>query len=292
MWVQRFSEEKNVDNLPGQGRARATTKKQDRMIRRLFERYPTMTLRQAKIRLAKKGVIVCTNTIKQRLSEFNVKYRSTTIKPLLSPKHKEKRLSWATENTDRDWTKVIFSDDATFWALIPARHAWTTTGTRFVQRTIKHPVKINVWGCFSERGFGRLELFTENLNAEKMVKIYERGLLKSAEKMFGRNKKIWVLQEDNDPKHRSRLCKAWKEENGVVTMDWPSQSPDANPIENVWGIMKSHLAGKRIFTLKQLSYQIKKIWNSLSTEYAETLVESMPRRCQAILDNDGDYTSY
>ena len=97
----------------------------------------------------------------------------------------------------------------------------------------KHPVKVHVWGCFSQHGFGCLELFTENLNAQKMLQIYERGLLRSATKMFVTDTADWILQENNDPKHRSRLCTAWKIENGITTLDRPSQSPDANPIENV-----------------------------------------------------------
>ena len=75
-------------------------------------------------------------------------------------------------------------------------------------------------------------------------------------------------------------------------MDWPSQSPDANPMENMWAIMKFQLAGKPVYDLKQLARKIREIWRSLSVDYAEKLVESMPRRCEAILENDGGYTTY
>ena len=51
----------------------------------------------------------------------------------------------------------------------------------------------------------------------------EGGLLRSATKMFGADTADWILQEDNDPKHRSRLCTAWKTENGITTLDWPSR---------------------------------------------------------------------
>ena len=103
---------------------------------------------------------------------------------------------------------------------------------------------------------------------------------------------FWILQEDNDPKHRSRLCTDWKQENGIITLDWPSQSPDANPIKNVWAYIKQKLRGKRAFTLKQLCREIQRIWRALPLEYAENLVDSMPRRCQAIIDAGGDWTSY
>lgn len=59
-------------------------------------------------------------------------------------------------------------------------------------------------------------------------------MLKSAEKDFGSDRTSWVLQEDNDPKHRNKLCNAWKQQNNVTTMKWPAMSSDANPIENVW----------------------------------------------------------
>jgi len=148
---------------------------------------------------------------------------------------------------------------------------------------------VHVWGCFSKQGFGTLHIFTQNLNAAKMLQIYERALLPSAQRWFSSKNENWLLQEDNDPKHRSRLCTAWKQENDVDVLDWPSQSPDTNPIENVWALMKFKLREKKIWTTKQLT---RLIWRSLSEDYALKLVESMPRRCQSIIDNGGDWTTY
>ena len=155
---------------------------------------------------------------------------------------------------------------------------------------------MHLWGCFSKQGFGILYLFTCNLNAEKMFEIYKKALLPlallSAERWFIDKNEDWILQEDNDPKHCSKLCTEWKQQSGIVTLDWPSQSPDANPIENVWAYMKHKLREKRTYTLKQLYREIRRIWRTLSLEYAVNLVESMPRRCQAIIDADGDWSHY
>ena len=114
-------------------------------------------------------------------------------KPLLSVVLMEKRLAWATENVDRDWCNVIFSDEASFWAWVPIKRTLSAAVERFLQRTVKHPIKINVWGCFSQRGFGCLKIFSKNLNAQKMLQIYEHDLLRSAEKMFRANNKDWIL---------------------------------------------------------------------------------------------------
>ena len=163
-----------------------------------------------------------------------MQYRPTRQKTLFSEVHVEKRLAWATENVDRDGYNVLFSDKASFWTWVLIKRVWSAADERFLQRTVKHPIKIHVWGCFSQRGFGCLEYFTENLNAQKMLQINKRGLLRSAEKMFGANNKDWILQEDKNPKHRSHLCTSWKAAIGITTLDWPSQSSDANPIENVY----------------------------------------------------------
>ena len=86
-WVERCEANKTVDDLPERGKSRATTSKQDKAIIKLFERLPTLRLREAKAILAEKIVNISINIIRQRLAESNIKYRSTRQKPLLSETH-------------------------------------------------------------------------------------------------------------------------------------------------------------------------------------------------------------
>jgi len=115
---------------------------------------------------------------------------------------------------------------------------------------------------------------TCNLNAKKMLEIYKRLCYHLPN--VGSSTKIRVLHKDNDSKHRSKLCTEWKQQSGIVTLDWPSQLPDTNPIKNVLAYIKHKLRRKRTYTLKQLSREIRRIWRTLSLEYAVNLVESMP----------------
>ena len=176
MGVEQYRDTKTVDDLPEKGETRVTSSKEDKMIVALFERNPTLRLREAIAKLPEKEIHVSSNTIRRGLVEAKVQYRPTRQNLLLSEVHMEKRLAWATENVDRDWSNVLSSDEASFWAWVPMKRAWSAASEHFLQRTAKHPIKIHVWGCFSQRGFGCLELFTENFNARKMLQIYEHGL--------------------------------------------------------------------------------------------------------------------
>ena len=73
---------------------------------------------------------------------------------------------------------------------------------------------------------------------------------------------------------------------------WPSMSPDLNPIEHFWGILKRKVEECKVWNICQLRGVVMEEWKSIPVAICEDLVNSMPRRVKAVLDNDGGNTKY
>ena len=155
--------------------------------------------------------------------------------------------------------------------------------------TVKHSAKVHVYGCFSEKGFGKIYCFTNNLNAELLCTIYKTTLVPSAITFFGKGNHKWLLQEDNDPKHKSIKAQGWKADNEINCLSWPSQSPDLNPMENVWSVLQANVGNHKPNSVKELIQVTNKEWKALDKIFAQNLVISMKNCVSLLLSNKGDH---
>ena len=75
---------------------------------------------------------------------------------------------------------------------------------------------------------------------------------------------------------------------------WPLQSPDLNPIENIWAYLRNRLDEResKISTLSDLERVLKEEWYRLTPEYMNNLVGSMNKRCQSVAKANGGHTKY
>ena len=97
---------------------------------------------------------------------------------------------------------------------------------------------------------------------------------------------------DNAPCYRAIVVSDWLEEQGVTVSSWPAQSPDLNPIENLWDHMERQLEKTPSTTREGLWNTLQELWSSIPSETITNLVSSMPRRVAAVIEAKGGHTKY
>ena len=152
--------------------------------------------------------------------------------------------------------------------------------------------KVNIWGCISYFGGGTLKVLEGTVNANKYIDILDESLWPVIAKHFPQGD--FLLQEDNAPIHKAGVVKKWMSDHNLSPITWPAYSPDLNPIENCWSVLKNQLQ-KEINEIKSnedLRIRIFRIWSNLSTTYITNLYDSMPRRCRQVQILKGHLTKY
>ncbi len=133
----------------------------------------------------------------------------------------------------------------------------------------------------SSAGVGPLCFLKSTVNAAIYQEILEHFMLPSTDKLYG--EADFIFQQDLAPAHTAKGTKSWFNDHGVTVLDWPANSPDLNPIENLWSIVKRKMRDTRPNNADDLKAAIKATWASITPEQCHRLIVSMPLRIDAVI---------
>ena len=246
---------------------------------------------------------VSPRTLHRNLSEQGLVARVRRKKPYLSPLQKKARRDWALAHAtwkDEDWAKVIFSDESKFMLFKSdgRQYCWIKPGQalddRFTQKTVKHGGgSLMVWGCITAQGMGRLYRIDGIMKGVDYVEILNKQLLGTFKDRKIR-KTAYLFQQDNDPKHTSKVATDWFRRSRVKKLPWPSRSPDMNIIEHVWNQLDALVRARNPLprNKEELWVALQEEWTNFPKAALDKLYKSMPTRVAALLKARGGHTKY
>ena len=176
--------------------------------------------------------------------------------------------------------------------------AWKKKGEGLSEHLVEGTLKFGggsmmVWGCILWEGVGYACKIDGKMDGDLYVSILEEDLQASLE-FYDKTQQDIIFQQDNDPKHTSKVAKAWFQDNNLQVLQWPAQSPDLNPIEHCWQHLKKKLGEYEHppSGILELWERVQKEWEGIPKEVCQDLISSMPRRVAAVLKAKGGYTKY
>ena len=282
------------------GRPRKTTTREDKLIIRMSKSNPRLNSVQIHADInTNHGLRVSSRTVQRRLCSAGLNGRRPVKKPLISLKNKQHRLEWAKERvgwTAEQWRKVLWSDESKFnlFGNDGIQYVRRPVGTRYdVQYqlpTVKHGGgSVMVWGAFHAgkigplyRIHGKMDRFVfKNILKNVLVPFIKQGMPRG-----------WMFQQDNAPKDTAGICKDFIATKNIRLLEWPSQSPDLNPVEHLWEELARRCRVIHATNADEKFLLLQQKWSEIPIETLENLVDSMPRRCEAVIKVKGNPMKY
>ncbi len=184
--------------------------------------------------------------------------------------------------------KVLWSDETKIqlFGINSTRRVWRRRNAAYDPKNTINTVQhgggnIMLWGVFLLRG-------QDNCSASKGRWTGPCTIRARALKMV----RGWVFQHNNDPKHTAKATKDCLKKKHIKVLEWPSQSPDLHPIENLWRDLKVRVAKLQPQNLNDLETICKEDWDRIPPEICAKLVANYKKHLTSVIANKGFATKY
>ncbi|KAJ3509185.1 hypothetical protein NLJ89_g5358 [Agrocybe chaxingu] len=297
----------NTSDEPRSGRPSKLNDYDIRQLIREVRKYRRTPLTQITNQLATE---VSVSTVRRTLAAEGYHRRVARKVPYLSPFHKCQRLAWARiHRTFRpaDWKCTMFSDEC--YVYLGDNHGRIYVTRRpdewlleecLVPTFKQSTVRVMVWGCIMEGRKGPLVVLEYpggkggGLNSNRYREQVLEPVLLNFYHLMNQERRVVRFQQDGAPSHRSKATKKWFADHGIPLAPHPSSSPDLNPIEPIWHVLKTIL--RRLehppTTVETLRAAVFRAWEEIPLETINRHIGNMGHRVEAVLAARGGHTRF
>ncbi len=191
-------------------------------------------------------------------------------------------------STIAQWTKVLSLDESEFCISFgnQAPRVWRNSGETqnpCCLYSVKFPQSVMIWAAMSSAGVGPLCFLKSTVNVAVYQEILEHFMLPSTDKFYG--DADFIFQQDLAPTHTVKGTKSWFNDHGVTVLDCPANSPDLNPTKN---LDERHQTQQ----CRGPEGRYQSNLGFITPEQCHRLIDSMPRRIDAVIHAKGGPTKY
>jgi transposase len=299
--INRWKDRGTNESKPPTGRPPLTTERDERRLRQVLDDQRRAPMREIVEQLA---TPISIQTARRRAHKLGYQNRRAVKKPFVNDKQAARRLAFATAHlnwTVDDWRSVLWTDESSFelGKNSKAISVWRQTDEKYRPECLEPTFRSGrsstmIWGGFFDKTKAPVLFMPPGeRNAASFIKnVYEKGLQPFMDGIDEAHRP--TLMEDNAPVHTAILSRKYRANHGIKKIDnWPAQSPDLNPIENVWKDLK--VAIQTLYnprSIPELKEAISQAWDDYPTQTFDHLLESMPHRMKAVVDADGGPTRW
>lgn len=302
----KYKETGTVENRPRSGRPPKCDPRAGRSLRRdaLRNRWASIRSLTYSFNITQ-GAQVSRETARRVLKKYGLVRHISKRRPALTLAQRRRRLAFARRyNNWRicNWGRVLFTDEKIFRASSNRRHEFVTRfsfekyNPNCISRVSKGGPQVHVWGAMGWRGVAPLIRIRGTLTALEYQQQVLTGIQGIARQVagFGRRRgpHAWVLQQDNAPAHAARATRQYLDDNHIEVLDWPPNSPDLNPIENLWGYVVHRMSREPVHSEVELFARVEAAWATIPNSVIRKLMRSVPNRIREVLVNHGHPTRY
>lgn len=292
--IQKFVKFGTIDNLPRKPKKRKLSEQEERILCRLSKKNPFWGAQTVLSNSQFKNSISI-STCKRILRRYGLRGYRAAKKPLLKKNHKIRRkkfsrnlLGWPTSKLN----SIVYSDECRIEMhrkknVFVRRQKGHNFRPQYTTKTFKEAnSSINIWGYIKSTGERGIVLFDGNLDSLKYQELLEKIYIV-------KHRRYELFMQDGARCHTAKSTMAFLRKKKIkVIEDWPAQSPDLNPIENLWSVLKKQVHTNTFHNKQELWKVVEEEFEKIPTNYIKNLFKSVPKRLKLCIANKGENTKY